>query len=296
MGKASGLFLAAAGAASLIVACVIPWQDSANVVVSPPPQGDISITPAGETTPGAIVASGQAVLRAGRSPAADEPAPPPELATLAPRTALGPPQKEGPLPPDRIWLGRELQRELVRVGCYEGELNGIWTPAARKAMKAFTDRVNAALPTDEPDYILLALVQGYRDKVCGMTCPAGEGLSEGGRCVPNAILAAKKPPQITRAVPFRADPAPASTGWSVTRAPAPAAPLPSPDEGRMGLAGPLAPKNPALVDGPVPVAAAALDAPAQSVPVPTSAHGASRRATARPTNFNPTSFFKQLGF
>jgi hypothetical protein len=48
------------------------------------------------------------------------------------------------------------------------------------------------------------------------------------------------------------------------------------------------------VDGQVPVAAAALDAPTQPVPAP--APGAARRATVRSTNFSPASFFKQLGF
>jgi hypothetical protein len=289
MGKASGLFLAAAGAASLIVACVIPWQDYASLDVSPPPHGDV------QTGADARVASVRALSRAGMSPEGDKPASPPELATPAPRTALGSPQKEAPFATDRPWLGRELQRELARVGCYEGERNGIWTPATRKAMKAFTDRVNATLPTEEPDYILLALVQGYRDKVCGMPCPAGQGLAEDGRCMPNAILAAKKPSPLPRPILQRADAAPASAGWSVTRTPAPPAPpLSPPDGNRMGLAGPSAPKNPGAVDGQGPVAAAALDAPAQPVPAP--APGAARRPTVRPTNFNPASFFKQLGF
>jgi hypothetical protein len=62
----------------------------------------------------------------------------------------------------------------------------------------------------------------------------------------------------------------------------------------MGLAGPSAPKNPGAADGQVPVTAAALDAPAQSVPAP--AAGAVRRPTVRSTNFGPASFFKQLGF
>ena len=47
------------------------------------------------------------------------------------------------MPTDRASLARDLQSELRRVGCYSGELNGIWTPATRKAMKAFTERVNA---------------------------------------------------------------------------------------------------------------------------------------------------------
>ena len=99
------------------------------------------------------------------------------------------PHRAGPGPRDRDAIGRELQKELKRVGCYEGELNGAWTPLTRQAMKAFTDRVNATLPTDEPDSILLTLVQAYQDKVCGKPCPAGQGLSDIGRCVPTAILA-----------------------------------------------------------------------------------------------------------
>ena len=111
-------------------------------------------------------------------------------ARAAPERAAGAaPQKAGAVPQDRDAIGRELQKELKRVGCYEGELNGAWTPSTRQAMKAFTDRVNATLPTDEPDSILLTLVQAYQDKVCGKPCPAGQGLSDVGRCVPNAILA-----------------------------------------------------------------------------------------------------------
>jgi hypothetical protein len=295
MGKASGLFLAAVGAASLIVACVIPWQDTANLE-SQPPQGDVSITPTGETGSDPAVASGPAVSRA------DEIAPPPELATLAPRIALGSPQKEVPLPADRLWLGRELQRELARVGCYEGELSGNWTPAARKAMTAFMDRVNATLPTDEPDYILLTLVQGSRDKVCGLICPPGQGLGEGGRCIPNAILAAKKPAQVTRVAPQRADPTPARIGWSVARTPTPAPPPISAGEERMGLAGPPLPIDSGLVDGRAPLAATALNAPAPSAPAPAAAPGAprpavaARRAASGPATFGPAAFFKQLGF
>src|SRR5262249_30583461 len=70
--------------------------------------------------------------------------------------------KAQPVPRDRDSLARELQKELKRVGCYEGELNGVWTPATRAAMKTFTDRINATLPVDEPDPILFTLVQGQQ--------------------------------------------------------------------------------------------------------------------------------------
>jgi hypothetical protein len=170
------------------------------------------------------------------------------------------------VPKDRDTLTRELQKELRRVGCYEGELNGAWTPMTRRAMKAFTDRINATLPVEEPDAILYTMVQSQQDKVCGKPCPAGQGLSEDGRCLPSAILAkaARKTPtpattvaQLPRtAVPPPAEkPAPVITGWSTTsRAAAPTPPLapapalaaapaatplgPAPTEGRMALAGP----------------------------------------------------------
>jgi len=87
----------------------------------------------------------------------------------------------------RVQLTRDLQSQLKRVGCYAGEITGNWSPSTRRAMSDFMDRVNATLPTDEPDYILLTLVQGHAAQACGATCPAGQGI-EGGRCVPQAVL------------------------------------------------------------------------------------------------------------
>lgn len=69
-------------------------------------------------------------------------------------------------PRSRGSLARELQIELRRVGCYADEVNGTWTMQTRRAMKSFTDKVNATLPVDKPDEILLALVKGQREPVC----------------------------------------------------------------------------------------------------------------------------------
>ena len=112
------------------------------------------------------------------------------MVTVAPRPSEpAAASRTAAIPRDRDALARELQKELRRVGCYEGELNGAWTPSTRRAMKAFTDRVNATLPVEEPDAVLFAMVQGQQDRVCGKPCPAGQGISEDGRCLPNAILA-----------------------------------------------------------------------------------------------------------
>jgi hypothetical protein len=120
----------------------------------------------------------------------------PRPADGAGRTAL-PPEPPRTLPPagNRTALIRELQKELIRVGCYDGEISGVWTTSSRRAMRDFTDRVNAKLPIDEPDQILLSLVQGHRQKACGVACPTGQEAAAGGRCVPTALMAraAKQP-------------------------------------------------------------------------------------------------------
>ena len=103
--------------------------------------------------------------------------------------------KAAAVPGDRASLARALQRELQRVGCYEGEVNGSWTTSTRMAMKAFTDRVNASLPIDAPDYILLSLVQRHEGRACGTNCPSGQLLSDEGRCVPSAVLAKAAAPK-----------------------------------------------------------------------------------------------------
>ena len=92
------------------------------------------------------------------------------------------------LPNDRSFLVRTLQSELQRVGCYDREINGFWTTSSRIAMQMFLQRVNAALPIDEPDAVLLSLVQAHKGTACGTSCPAGEAFAPSGQCVPNALL------------------------------------------------------------------------------------------------------------
>jgi peptidoglycan hydrolase-like protein with peptidoglycan-binding domain len=84
-------------------------------------------------------------------------------------------------------LTKELQRQLRRVGCYSGEINGAWTQSTRRAMQTFTNRVNAALPVERPDHVLLAMLQGHPDKTCSKPCPLGENPSPDGRCMPGAM-------------------------------------------------------------------------------------------------------------
>lgn len=86
-------------------------------------------------------------------------------------------------------LARDVQRELQRVGCYVGEIDGIWGPGSQRAVIAFMQRVNAVLPVDEPDVFMLSLLSAEPHSVCGTGCPHGQVLSAGDRCLPSTLLA-----------------------------------------------------------------------------------------------------------
>src|SRR4249920_1883561 len=88
---------------------------------------------------------------------------------------------------DSFSITRDAQRELQRLGCYDGEINGDWSQSSRAAAERFLDRVNAKLPTDEADVVLLALLQGQKGFVCSQ-CPPGQMLDPRGRCTPTALL------------------------------------------------------------------------------------------------------------
>ena len=158
------------------------------------------------------------------------------LVEVAPTRPIASPRASAPAPSGQDLI-RALQRELRRTGCYAGKINGTWTPSTKRAMKAFTERVNASLPVDRPDIVLLALLQGERGVACG-ACPAGQRLGPGGDCLPATILAraamgeaAKRAPRVV-AVERR------EAGLVATRTLAPASAKGAPIEGRMSIGGP----------------------------------------------------------
>lgn len=84
-------------------------------------------------------------------------------------SALGVPAADA-VPQSREALVRLLERELTRVGCYEGIIGGTWGSEPQAAMRAFLARVNARLPVAQPDEIQLRLLQGERQRVCAGPC------------------------------------------------------------------------------------------------------------------------------
>jgi hypothetical protein len=147
-------------------------------------------------------------------------------------------------PESRYRLVVDIQQQLKRVGCYWGRADGSWGPGTKDAMQSFMTRVNAALPYDSPDYVLLTLLKSQSGEVCG-ACPADQVLLPGGRCVPQTTVAYGQPnPDATAAIATKE-----TLPWQAAGA-APSKPLftPLPNSvvsseplpGRMAIGGPAA--------------------------------------------------------
>ena len=102
---------------------------------------------------------------------------------------------------------RSLQRELRRLGCYDGPIDGDWGPASHFAAAKFTHAVNAALPTDSPDAALLALSRQYAGPACNDLTAS------------NIVTAATKPAWQTSVTPAGIASAPVSTDGTRTNDP-----------------------------------------------------------------------------
>jgi hypothetical protein len=169
-----------------------------------------------------------------------------------PQPSVGP----GPMS-DPAALARMLQRELKRVGCYDGEVSGVWSPASRAAMKAFTERVNVAAGRS-PDPVLLALVQGHQGRACGDNCPTGEARTANGRCLPVAFIGKAE-----------GKPAPTQGAEAESRVePSKAVPVPLPVPVPMPARKPPPPPAASAEPAPLPRVAVAPPGPPPPPPVP----------------------------
>ena len=113
-----------------------------------------------------------------------------KVSETPPRVPVGEAKTAEP-PPEGPALTREIQLQLKRVGCYRGDVTGVWTPAVRQAMRDFTERANASLPVEGPDPVLLAMLQSHTPGTCSDTCPQGQDRAAGGRCVPSVLAGVK---------------------------------------------------------------------------------------------------------
>jgi hypothetical protein len=63
-------------------------------------------------------------------------------------------------------LVQQIQTELHRLGCYNGAIDGQWSPATQRAMQTLGERVSVLRPVDTPDFIMLALARDQSGTVC----------------------------------------------------------------------------------------------------------------------------------
>jgi hypothetical protein len=138
-------------------------------------------------------------------------------------------------PGQRRDLARSIQEELRRVGCYSDEIDGIWGPYTQRAMRLFTERVNASLPTDQPDYILLTLLQGQTEPACGSTCRSHEVMASNGTCQPRVIVAQQEHAPSRSATQHPASAVATASPWAVRVERRSSEPLP----GRMAVGAPV---------------------------------------------------------
>jgi hypothetical protein len=266
MGKLSGAVLVVAGvviatyalsagqqtgAESAAAAARAKFKASAAPGTGDPPEGQAKVAGAAADEPHPAPSAPPPVAKSAEpkpnpQPLTGKVIPPPgplSIAEAPPRVPVDHSKTATTAPRDKDGLTREIQRQLRRVGCYGGAITGVWSPAVRRAMKAFTDRANATLPVEQPDQILLALVQSHKQAICGAACPRGQAAGGDGRCLPNALVArAKKPNAWAKAGPPTTARGPGEAGGPTT-GPAAAPPPPTPPNGppptgRMSLAGP----------------------------------------------------------
>jgi hypothetical protein len=63
-------------------------------------------------------------------------------------------------------LAEELQRELKRVACFSGTIDGDWGAASKKALGQFNRSARLKLPVEQPTQETLASVKSYSGEVC----------------------------------------------------------------------------------------------------------------------------------
>jgi hypothetical protein len=103
-----------------------------------------------------------------------------------------------PAAPDPHELTRSLQFELMRVGCFNGTVNGEFDDPTKAALQRFIKLTSLSVPNNvSPDAI--NAVRGFNKRICPLVCQHGQH-SEGEACVAN-----EPPPKhaAARAAPVR---------------------------------------------------------------------------------------------
>lgn len=151
------------------------------------------------------------------SPPAQQPA-----ATAAPAESLSPAAQQV------IALRTDTQRELARVGCFGGTVDGRWDARSSEALRIYARKKGIVLPSWDPTQDVLERLIIERGEICSApaclvtevsrngqcvekACPVGERLSPDGRCrTPSEAAAAAPPPIAVSPAPVRSQGEPAA--------------------------------------------------------------------------------------
>jgi len=105
------------------------------------------------------------------------------MTTTAPNVEPGEKFKAGT--PEAAVLARAMQTELKRIGCYPGDIDGVWGGKTKDALKQFSSLTKTSLPSDEPTPQALMVISGQKGTVCSLKCSQDQIFSDGQCARPN---------------------------------------------------------------------------------------------------------------
>ena len=94
---------------------------------------------------------------------------------------------------DQTELIRTIQKELLRVACYMGKIDGQWSRPAEGALQDFVRRTKIS-PASTPTTSVLAAIEAKKGRVCPLICGANEK-PVGEKCIAAAVP--KRPVALT---------------------------------------------------------------------------------------------------
>jgi len=100
------------------------------------------------------------------------PADPPPVANLAALPEAAPASSPAPFVADGD-LARNIQLELIRIGCATGRAEDDWDRAAQDAVRKFNHYAKARFDVKAPSRDMMAALRGYDKRVCPLECGPG---------------------------------------------------------------------------------------------------------------------------
>lgn len=106
----------------------------------------------------------------------------------------------------KIELTRALQMGLRRAHCYDGPINGVWSGRSRDAMDRFVELLNVRLPVEQPERLMLALIEANPNQRCtprDQAAPMPDAKGPGST-VPHVLPSSVRgePKSVTALVPY----------------------------------------------------------------------------------------------